>query len=295
LSLWRALALLLGSLLSASALGGLAEAYVRAGPTVMPGGHHRLKTTILPPLDSLPATVGAYSFRKVRQAYSGPAVQLRRADNGVLLDINFTASGDLDAAAAATHCSGTTCNVLIWYDQGVTARNMTPPFNYPFYVLNCIGARPCLRVNDQYQQLGTASYSVTAGKTTLNAVGRRSTGTAECRMVSKSANILGASGANSWQLSDQTTNLFQIAAADNVWHAVTGWIDGAASAARVDTTEVAGAAITGYASPGTGVALQTDAAGTVCEEVEQFGWDNLVLTLAQRTALGDNQKAYWGY
>lgn len=76
------------------------------------------------PLDSWPGATAAFSFRKVRTAYAGAAVQLRRPD-GSLQDIGFTPNGNFDAASAATFCGTSSCTLNIWYDQSGHGNNLT--------------------------------------------------------------------------------------------------------------------------------------------------------------------------
>jgi hypothetical protein len=69
----------------------------------------------------------AYSLRKLSSTYNGPAIRVRRTDNTVL-DIGFTATGDLNTAALLAHVGTGTGNngfVTTWYDQSGNGRNAT--------------------------------------------------------------------------------------------------------------------------------------------------------------------------
>jgi Alpha-L-arabinofuranosidase B, catalytic/Polysaccharide lyase len=79
------------------------------------------------PLDNWPGAVAAYSFRKVRTAYTGAAVQLRRASDGAKSDIGFTAAGNFDAASAAMICASSKCAIAIWYDQSGNGNDLVQP------------------------------------------------------------------------------------------------------------------------------------------------------------------------
>lgn len=68
---------------------------------------------------SVPTAV-AYSTRKLRSAYAGAALQVRRSSDSTTQDIGF-ASNNLDTASLATFCSGVTCTVTTWYDQSGNA------------------------------------------------------------------------------------------------------------------------------------------------------------------------------
>lgn len=68
-------------------------------------------------LDTYPNASLAYSFRKLRTAYAGSAVRIRRSSDNAEADIGFDASGDFDTAAAAAHIGGGSGFIKTWYDQ----------------------------------------------------------------------------------------------------------------------------------------------------------------------------------
>lgn len=75
-----------------------------------------------------PASAAAYSLRKLRAAYSGSAIRVRRSSDNLEADIGFTAYGDLDQVALLAHCGAGNGFVTTWYDQGYfyfqTKRNL---------------------------------------------------------------------------------------------------------------------------------------------------------------------------
>jgi hypothetical protein len=92
-------------------------------------------------------TSAAYSLRKLRTAYSGPAIRVRRSSDNAEADIGFTASGDLDTVTLLAFLRNfnfqippTTFNgfVTIWYDQLGNGRNatQTDPTRQPQIVRN---------------------------------------------------------------------------------------------------------------------------------------------------------------
>lgn len=78
----------------------------------------------LPILDTY--TVGAaYSTRKLRTAYGGSAIRVRRSSDNTEQDIGFDGSGDLDTSALTSFVGANNGFVVTWYDQSGNARNAT--------------------------------------------------------------------------------------------------------------------------------------------------------------------------
>lgn len=75
-------------------------------------------------LDDYPNAAAAYSLRKLRTAYTGNCIVVRRASTGDTLAIGFSGNY-LDTAALKTFCSGTNCFVQRWYDQSGNAQDGT--------------------------------------------------------------------------------------------------------------------------------------------------------------------------
>jgi hypothetical protein len=70
-------------------------------------------------------STAAYSLRKLRNAYAGSAIRVRRSSNNAELDIGFTASGDLDTTTLLTFVGSGNGFVTTWYDQSGNGRNAT--------------------------------------------------------------------------------------------------------------------------------------------------------------------------
>lgn len=94
-------------------------------------------------LDVYPNAAAAYSLRKLRTAYTGAAIRMRRTDNAEI-DIGFV-NGVLDTTLILTFCGASEGFVTIWYDQsgiGVNAIQSTSAaqpkiFSFPnFYLEN---------------------------------------------------------------------------------------------------------------------------------------------------------------
>ena len=75
-------------------------------------------------LDLYPSAAAAYSLRKLRSAYTGNAIRVRRSDN-TEQDIGFTSANVLDTTSLTSFCSGTNGFVTTWYDQSGNANDAT--------------------------------------------------------------------------------------------------------------------------------------------------------------------------
>lgn len=61
--------------------------------------------------------VAALGFKKLRNAYGGDCIQVRRESDSATQDIGFTITGELDTAAIASFCGSSQGRLAIWYDQ----------------------------------------------------------------------------------------------------------------------------------------------------------------------------------
>jgi len=75
-------------------------------------------------LDLYPSAAAAYSLRKLRSAYTGSAIQVRRASDNTTQNIGFV-NNELDTSSLTTFCSGTNGFVTTWYDQSGNGYNAT--------------------------------------------------------------------------------------------------------------------------------------------------------------------------
>ena len=76
-------------------------------------------------LDTYPNAAAAYSVRKLRIAYIGSAIRVRRSSDNAEQNIGFDGSDNLDTTALTSFCSGTNGFVTTWYDQSGNGRNAT--------------------------------------------------------------------------------------------------------------------------------------------------------------------------
>ena len=82
-------------------------------------------------LNRLTATAtAAYGMRKLRSAYAGSCIRIKRNSDAVETDIGFSSTADgngdywVDTAAIAAHSPGG-CTITTWYDQTGNSRNAT--------------------------------------------------------------------------------------------------------------------------------------------------------------------------
>ena len=104
-------------------------------------------------LDTYPNAAAAYSVRKLRAAYTGNAIRVRRTDLAES-DIGFTATGNLDTTALLAFTgTGALDNGFIatWYDQsgnGINATQSTA-LNQPQIVsagvVITVNSKPCIQ------------------------------------------------------------------------------------------------------------------------------------------------------
>ncbi len=74
-------------------------------------------------LDDYPNAAAAYSLRKLRTAYSGAAIRVRRSNDNAEQDIGFDGSGNLDETALIAFVGANSAFVTTWYDQSGNGRN----------------------------------------------------------------------------------------------------------------------------------------------------------------------------
>jgi len=75
-------------------------------------------------LDQYSGATAAFSLRKLRDAYTGSAIRVRRSSDNTEQDIGFV-NGELDTASLATFVGANTGSVVTWYDQSGNGNNTT--------------------------------------------------------------------------------------------------------------------------------------------------------------------------
>lgn len=79
-------------------------------------------------LDSLTGSGAAYSVRKLRTAYAGYCMRVRRSSDNTTQDIGFV-SGLLDTTSLLSFCGAGSGFVVIWYDQSGSGCDITNATN----------------------------------------------------------------------------------------------------------------------------------------------------------------------
>jgi hypothetical protein len=130
----------------------------------------------------------AYSLRKLRSAYIGASIRVRRSSDNTETDIGFTSTGQLDGSALLAFVGGGNGFVTIWYDQSGNGRNMiqATAANQPQIVsagtIFMIGSNPCISTDGINQSLAS-TYTLSALTSTYTSfigqrLGNRSAGIA---------------------------------------------------------------------------------------------------------------------
>lgn len=96
--------------------------------------------------DAVPSIVAAYGMRRLRTAYTGSLLRMRRSSDNAESDFGYTGSGDLDTAAIVAWLSGSGY-IVKWYDQSGNGYDavQTTAASQPLYVASGQNGRPVLR------------------------------------------------------------------------------------------------------------------------------------------------------
>ena len=118
------------------------------------------------PLDSLPATIGAWSIaRRLLSSYSGPLIRLRRDSDNAESDFTFDSNGDLDTAAIVTFLGAADGFFTTVYAQDGAANFIQATAgSQPQYDASGIGTRPSalyVRANSNRLRADISEYTGT--------------------------------------------------------------------------------------------------------------------------------------
>ena len=102
-------------------------------------------------LDNYPGASVAYSLRKVRTAYTGSAIRVRRSSDNTEQDIAFDSNGNLNTTSLLAFVGSGSGYVVKWYDQSGNNNSLfkTSATNQPRIVnagvVETIGGKPAVR------------------------------------------------------------------------------------------------------------------------------------------------------
>lgn len=124
-------------------------------------------TTLFLDESGLGSADAAFSVaRKLRSAYSGSAIRVRRSSDSTEQDIGFV-SNELDTSTLATFCSGTDGFVVTIYDQSGNGRNLTqstaanqPQIVSSGTILTAANSKPCARFDGSNDNMTTGSFTL---------------------------------------------------------------------------------------------------------------------------------------
>jgi len=119
--------------------------------------------------DAIPSIVAAYGMRRLRGAYTGSILRLRRSSDNAEQDIGYVANGDLDTAAVATFVGAGSGYIQSWYDQSGNAYTaaQTTAANQPLYVASGQNGRPVGRFDNTNDLLATVGFGPLAQPITV--------------------------------------------------------------------------------------------------------------------------------
>lgn len=138
----------------------------------------------------------AYSLRKLRNAYTGNAIRVRRSSDNVEADIGFRNGVDLDTTALLAHCGAGDGFVTTWYDQSGSNLNatQTTATNQPSIVtsgvINLDSGKPTILYDgiDDFFNIASAVNSSNISFNSVSKLGSKS-------LAANSSYILGATSA----------------------------------------------------------------------------------------------------
>jgi hypothetical protein len=124
-------------------------------------------------LDLYPSAAAAYSLRKLRNAYTGSAIRVRRSSDNTEQDIGFDSNNNLNQSALTTFVGANNGFVVTWYDQSGNSKNatQTTAANQPQIVSSGVviltNTKPALKFIDLGDHLQIASNFATFNNTTI--------------------------------------------------------------------------------------------------------------------------------
>ena len=141
-------------------------------------------------LDYYPNAAAAYSVRKLRAAYTGSSIRVRRSSDNTEQDIGFS-NGDLDTSALTSFCGSGDGFVTTWYDQSGNGYNVIQSIaaNQPQIVSSGVvlteNSKPCVNFTSTDKKLLSFNNSLAFNDCTISYV---------CRYISNASFASGGFG-----------------------------------------------------------------------------------------------------
>lgn len=247
----------------------------------------------------------AYGTRKLRAAYTGAALRVRRSSDNSELDIGFTSAGDLDLTAMLAHTGAGQGYVVTWYDQSGNGNNVTQAtaFAQPQIVVggvaHAINSKCAINFDGVSWSLPRtgATFNFYAG----NVVHNPSSVTGNRTMIEQT----GTTSGPRWYVRNTGAVLAVLKNATIASGGVPGLAPQVSTGMRTNGTN--GAAYLNGTLVGTSVVLDTTATvgnfqigvsplggGNYAGNISEVLIFNSDLTTTQRQTLERNQGTYWG-
>ena len=164
-------------------------------------------------LDTYPGAAAAYSLRKLRSAYTGNAIRVRRSSDNAEQDFGFVANV-LDTASLLTFCGAGNGYITTWYDQSGNGRNTTQstatsqPMIIVAGALVTRGGKPAVSFYDPIANLNNLLSNATTGFPVNNvshlAVSSKRTNGANLRTIYSTGILAAADGFGLFYNTDET-------------------------------------------------------------------------------------------
>lgn len=156
---------------------------------------------------------GIYSLRKVRGAYTGNAIQIRRSSDNATLNIGFDGSGNLDTSEIISFVGSNSAYVTTLYDQSSNGFNLTQATagNQPRIVnagtVETKNGRPCLRfVTGSTTWIGGSCTLTGADAESYSVQFKTSSSPSSARIISSA----GSAGQQDWDNTGRAAFVYSI-------------------------------------------------------------------------------------
>lgn len=243
-------------------------------------------------LDNLSNIAAAYSFRKLRSAYSGSAIRIRRDSDNTEQDIGFSGT-DFDAATAASFIGGGAGYLVTWYDQGGNSKNLTQATagNQPLYVASAQNSKPAASFDGTNSWMDTPASVLSAQPFVFSSVGKETGSGDYQRMLSSTAGSETLYGVVSGQWAGYAgADLLSDTSRNSNYHIMNILYNGGSSVIRLDGSQIK----SGNIGTNVGTAYRMGMASSGIDKMTGYVSEFIVFNTAQTmTTIETNQNTYW--